>query len=180
MQIERCGGPLQDQYGLDQRTLTVGGIVTVLPVYSLTRLELTKTENMLFVCSQPVESKLETSCTVILIPTVRVLRLYYLQQSSSTDFYSFIDDARSLDFASLVIPSYLVELDSPLHRSLSDLAKRRNRCKGPPGPQISWTRCAHHLNGSARSPSRSWGLKSDRGSSWFSVRGQWTKQLVIT
>ena len=62
---------------MKQRTLTVGGSITVCLVSSLTRLDLTKYENMLlFVYSEAVESnlvKLETSCTVILPPTVSVV-----------------------------------------------------------------------------------------------------------
>ena len=52
-----------------QRTLTVGGSITVLQVSSLTRLDFTKKENLLFfVCSET-----ETSSTVILPPTVSFL-----------------------------------------------------------------------------------------------------------
>ena len=60
-----------------QRTLTIGGRITVWLVSSLTRLDLTKKENMLlFVLSEAVQSeldKLETSHTVILLSKVRVL-----------------------------------------------------------------------------------------------------------
>ena len=60
-----------------QRTLTIGGRITVQLVSSLTRLDLTKKENMLlFVLSEAVQSeldKLETSHTVILLSKVRVL-----------------------------------------------------------------------------------------------------------
>ena len=64
--------------GTIQRTFIVGGSITAWLVFSLARLELTKKENMLFfVCSESAESilvKLETSCTVILLPpTVSVL-----------------------------------------------------------------------------------------------------------
>ena len=63
---------------LNQRTLTVGGSIIVRLVSSLTRLDLTNKEILLFlVCSEAPESKLvklETSCcTVILPPTVSVL-----------------------------------------------------------------------------------------------------------
>ena len=68
---------IADQVG-KKRTLTVGGSVTVwLVVSSLTRLDLTKAENMsLLLCSEAVESKLlklETSRTATLLPTVSVL-----------------------------------------------------------------------------------------------------------
>ena len=63
---------------LHQRTLTIVGSVTVQLVSSLTRLDLTNKENILFfVCSEAAESKLVilgTSRTVILPPTVSVLR----------------------------------------------------------------------------------------------------------
>ena len=53
-----------------------GGRITVLPAFSSTRLTLASKENMLlFVCKEAVESnlvKLESSCTVILPPTVSV------------------------------------------------------------------------------------------------------------
>ena len=62
---------------LYQRTLAVGGRITVWLVSSLSRLDLTKKEKMLLlVFSEANESKLvrlETSCTVILPPTVSVL-----------------------------------------------------------------------------------------------------------
>ena len=62
---------------IGQRTLTVGGRITVQMPSRLTRLALTKKENMmLFVSSEAVESKLiklETSCIVILPPMVSVL-----------------------------------------------------------------------------------------------------------
>ena len=52
-------------------------MITLQPVSSLTRLDLTKEENMLFfVCSEEAESKLvklEASHSVILPPTVSVL-----------------------------------------------------------------------------------------------------------
>ena len=61
----------------DQRTLTVGGRITVRLVSSLTRLELTNEGNkILFVVSEAVYCnlvKLETSWTVMLPPMVSVL-----------------------------------------------------------------------------------------------------------
>ena len=61
--------------------LYVGGSITVWLVSSLTRLDLTKKENMwLLVCSESAESKLvklETSTEVILDPTMSVLWFYY-------------------------------------------------------------------------------------------------------
>ena len=73
-----------------QRRLPVGVSVTVQLVSSLTRLELTKKENMLlFVCSEAVESilvKLETSRTVILPPMVRVLWVIAGWKSWSSDY----------------------------------------------------------------------------------------------
>ena len=66
---------------LYQRTLAVGGRMTLWLVSSLSRLDLTKKEKMLLlVFSEANESKLvrlETSCTVILPPTVSVLCLYH-------------------------------------------------------------------------------------------------------
>ena len=60
-----------------QRTFTVGGRITEQLVSSLTRLELTNERNLiLFVFSEAVYCnlvKLETSCTVVLPPTVSVL-----------------------------------------------------------------------------------------------------------
>ena len=60
----------------EQRTLTVGGKITVRLVSSLTRLELTNEGNViLFVFSEAVKYnlvKLETSCTVMLPPMVSV------------------------------------------------------------------------------------------------------------
>ena len=63
-------------YDFSQRTLTLWGRITEWLVSSLTRLDLTKEENILFVCNETVKSnlvKLETSCTVILNPTVSAL-----------------------------------------------------------------------------------------------------------
>ena len=59
--------PQEVRRWLVQRTLTVGGMITVQLVSSLKRLDLTNKENMLlFVYSEAV--KLETSSTVILPP----------------------------------------------------------------------------------------------------------------
>ena len=62
---------------LRQRTLTVGEMINVELVPSLTRLDLINKENMLLlVCSEAVESgavKLETGPTVKFPPTVSVL-----------------------------------------------------------------------------------------------------------
>ena len=62
---------------IGQRILTIGERITVRLVYLQFRLDLTKGESMLFfVCGEVVHSqlvKLETSCTVILPPTVSVL-----------------------------------------------------------------------------------------------------------
>ena len=62
------------QCNLCNKTLTVGGRITVQLVSSSKRLELTKKENvLLFVCSATVESKLvklDTSSTVILFACV--------------------------------------------------------------------------------------------------------------
>ena len=70
-----CGAMRFHQVG--QKRLTIGGRITVWLVSSLTRLDLTKKENMLlFVLSEAVQSeldKLETSHTVILLSKVRVL-----------------------------------------------------------------------------------------------------------
>ena len=75
-----------------QRSLTVGGRITVQLVSGLTRLELTKKENLLiFVCSEAVESileKLETSCTVILRPTVSVMWKVKFFRETQTNVYA--------------------------------------------------------------------------------------------
>ena len=67
--------------------LYVGGSITVWLVSSLTRLDLTKKENMwLLVCSESAESKLvklETSTEVILDPTMSVLWFYYTSLRSA-------------------------------------------------------------------------------------------------
>ena len=68
----------QWQRGSDQKTLTVGESITVRLLSSLTRLNMTNKDYMLFLylCSEAVEYKLvklETSHTVILPPTVSVL-----------------------------------------------------------------------------------------------------------
>ena len=60
-------------FGCNQRTLTVGGSITVQLVSSLTSVKLTNEGNIiLFVCSEAVKCnlvKLETSHTVMLPPT---------------------------------------------------------------------------------------------------------------
>ena len=70
-----CGAMRFHQVG--QKRLTIGGRITVWLVSSLTRLDLTKNENMLlFVCCEAIESKLvklETSHTVILFPKLSFL-----------------------------------------------------------------------------------------------------------
>ena len=85
----------------NQGTFIVGGRITVQLVSSLTRLDLTKEENMFFVCNEATESKLvklETSRAVILPPKVGVLwsnwrsvvYWYFLLQSKCTSFASSV------------------------------------------------------------------------------------------